>query len=165
MKSTGNFVRFVFEFSPGVKFSKHNFNGADSFGGVNVCRNSTTVVLDGDRTVYVNCDLDCVTETGHGFVDGVIDDLKNEVVIAPLNGIPDIHTGTFTHRVEAFEDLDICGAVVFWIFREGLIKFGRLCVVHPANTSDFGGFQQTVKGIFGARFCLLKAAFRGVFFR
>ena len=54
---------------------------------------------------------DLVAVAGHGFVDGVVDDLIDEVVEAALVGAADVHAGAATYGFEAFENLDIGGCV------------------------------------------------------
>ena len=54
-----------------------------------------------------------VAVTGHGLVDGVVDDFVDEVVEAALVGAADVHAGATADGLEAFEDLDIGGGVAF----------------------------------------------------
>ena len=53
-----------------------------------------------------------VAVAGQGFVDGVVDDLVDEVVQAPLTGGTDVHAGTLPDRFEPFEDGDVQGSVM-----------------------------------------------------
>ena len=56
-----------------------------------------------------------VAVAGQSFVDGVVDHLVDEMVKAAGAGGADVHAGAFADRLEAFEDLDILGVVV-WLF-------------------------------------------------
>ena len=56
-------------------------------------------------------DDDEVAEPGEGLVDAVVDDLVDEVVQPTRIGRADVHPGAAAHRLEALEDLDLCGTV------------------------------------------------------
>ena len=55
--------------------------------------------------------LDVVAVAGERLVDGVVDDLVDEVVQTARTGRPDVHAGPLAHRFETFENLDGIGAV------------------------------------------------------
>ena len=57
-------------------------------------------------------DVDAVAEAGHRLVDGVVDDLVDEVVQAALVGAADVHAGAAADGLEALEDLDIGSSVL-----------------------------------------------------
>ena len=79
---------------------------------VHVHGDAAAVVDDRDRVVDVDRDVDLVTEARQRLVDGVVDDFVDEVVQPRLAGRPDVHRGPLPHGLEAFEDLDLVGAVV-----------------------------------------------------
>jgi hypothetical protein len=54
-----------------------------------------------------------VAEAGHGLVDAVVRDLVDEVMEASLVGATDVHTGSAAHGLQAFEDLNRTGVVLF----------------------------------------------------
>ena len=56
-------------------------------------------------------DVDFGAETGQRFVDGVVDDLGDEMMQAALGGVADVHSGAFANRFESFENLDGLGAI------------------------------------------------------
>jgi hypothetical protein len=49
--------------------------------------------------------------TRQRFVDGVVDDLGNQMMKSALGGVADIHAGAFADRLETFENPDRLGAV------------------------------------------------------
>ena len=53
-----------------------------------------------------------VAEAGERLVDGVVDDLVDEVVQAPLAGRADVHARAQADRLEPLEDRDVLGVVV-----------------------------------------------------
>ena len=68
---------------------------------------STTVTEPSARRVTVML----VGVPGHRLVDGVVDDLVDQVVQPSLAGGADVHAGALADRVEALEDLDVSGVV------------------------------------------------------
>ena len=72
---------------------------------------AAAVVGDGDRVVGVDDDLDLVGLAGQRLVDGVVDDLVDQVVQAARAGRADVHARALADRLEALEDGDVLGAV------------------------------------------------------
>ena len=56
-------------------------------------------------------DHDAVAVAGQRLVDGVVDDLPDQVVQAALAGGADVHAGALADRLEALEHLDRGGVV------------------------------------------------------
>ena len=75
-------------------------------------RDAAAVVDDRDRVVDVQRDVDLVAVPGQRLVDRVVDDLVDEVMQPGRAGRADVHRRPLAHRLEAFEDLDLVGAVV-----------------------------------------------------
>ena len=91
-------------------------------GGVLVDGDASAVVDDFDAAVCLDGDLNVVRVAGQGLVDGVVDDLVDEVMQAAFAGRADVHARTLTDGFQAFEDGDVRCAV-------GLLAFGGLLVV------------------------------------
>ena len=67
-----------------------------------------------DRDAAVDVDRHrrpAVAVPGQRLVDRVVDDLVDQVVQAALAGVADVHAGPLADRFEAFQDLDLVGAV------------------------------------------------------
>ena len=73
--------------------------------------NAAAIVGDGRGVVPVEGDLDVVAEAGQRLVDGVVHDLPNEMVEAPVVGGPDVHAGAPPDRLQALQNLDGLGVV------------------------------------------------------
>ena len=76
-----------------------------------VGRDAATVVVDLDRVVGVEGDLDPVGRAGQRLVDAVVDDLPQAVHEAAGVGRADVHAGALAHRLEPLEDEEV-GRVV-----------------------------------------------------
>ncbi len=61
--------------------------------------------------VGVDGHVDAVAVAGQRLVDGVVDDLVDQVVQARGTGRADVHAGALAHRLQALEDGDVLGAV------------------------------------------------------
>ena len=67
------------------------------------------VVDDAAAAVGQQGDVDAVAVAGHRLVDGVVDDLPDEVVQAVETGRADVHAGPFADRLEALQDREVLG--------------------------------------------------------
>ena len=59
-------------------------------------------------------DLDVVAVAGERLVDGVVDDLVDQVVQAAHAGRADVHAGPLADGLEALEDRDVLGVVLHY---------------------------------------------------
>ena len=58
-----------------------------------------------------------LTVSGQRFVNGVVHDLIDEVVQTGGGGRADIHTGSFPHRFQTLQNLNLLRAVFLCYFR------------------------------------------------
>ena len=80
--------------------------------GCGVGGDAAAVVLDPDRAVGLQGEHDPVAVAGQRLVDGVVDDLPDQVVQAALAGGTDVHARPLADRLETLEDLDRGGVVL-----------------------------------------------------
>ena len=111
VQATGHLVAAAAELAAGVQLGEHELDGADALGGVHVGGDAAPVVLDADRAVLHQGDVDGVGVAGQGLVDRVVDDLPDQVVQAALAGGADVHAGALADRLEPLEDGDRAGVV------------------------------------------------------
>ena len=111
VQAAGHLVGALVELAAGVKIGEHELERRHLFFRVHRDGDAAAVVLDGERAVRMDLDLDALAITGERFVDRVVDDLIHAVMEAGLVRIADIHTGSFAHGLEALEAFDIRGAV------------------------------------------------------
>ena len=82
-----------------------------ALGRVDGDRDATAVVDDAHATVGEQRDLDVVAVARERLVDGVVDDLVDQVVQAALAGRADVHAGALADRLEPLENRDRAGVV------------------------------------------------------
>ena len=103
----------MIELSARVQHRHDDFGRRPILGLVHVDRHAAAVVLDGDRVVVVDDDVDVIAVPGERLVDGVVDDFVHHVVQArAVVRIADIHAGPLAHGFQALEDLDFVGVVI-----------------------------------------------------
>jgi len=105
MKSAGNLVGIIIEFSAGMKLGHDNFHRRHPFSFMNTDRNAATVVHHTDAVVLVNNDLDGVADSGHGFIDAVVHNLVDQVMKPFEVHVSDIHGGSFSNSLKPLEYL------------------------------------------------------------
>ena len=74
--------------------------------------NAAAVVDHRHRAIDVNGDVDLIAEPGEGLIDGVVDDLVDQMVQARGSGGPDVHGGSLLNRLEPLEHLDLVGRIL-----------------------------------------------------
>ena len=110
MKPGADAVRLVVELPARVEGAEHDLEGALALL-VHLDRDAPAVVLHAAGAVDVEADLDELRVARHGLVDGVVDDLIDQVVEAADARVPDKHAGALADGLQAFEDLDRFRAV------------------------------------------------------
>ena len=112
VQAARHLVTAVAELSAGMK------NGENDLGRgqilvlrVDSDRNTTAVVDHFDPAVGPDLDIDAVAMPSHRLIHSVVHNLPHEVVEAGGTCGPDVHPRTFANRFQAFENLDVCGAV------------------------------------------------------
>ena len=114
MQAAGHLVTRVLaaELAAGVQDGKDDGDGGQAGVGLDAHRDAAAVVGHFDDVAFFDLDLDVVAVAGQGLVDGVVHDLIDQVVQAPLAGGTDIHARPLADSFQPFEDLDLA-AVVF----------------------------------------------------
>ena len=112
MQTAGDLVAAVAELAARVQHGQRERDRRDLLLGVQVDREASPVVGHPDAVARQQRHRDQVGVPGQRLVDGVVDDLVDEVVQAPLTGRADVHARALAHRLEAFEHLDGVGPVL-----------------------------------------------------
>ena len=75
-------------------------------------RDPSAVIGDLDAPVFEDAYVDLGGEARHRLVDGVVDDLPDQVVESTLTGGADVHTRALADRFQTLENFDRIGAVL-----------------------------------------------------
>ena len=112
MQAAGDLVAAaVAELAAGVQDGQHDLDGRALLLLHHRDRDAAAVVDDRDGVVGMDRDVDARAVAGERLVDGVVDDLVDEVVQAAHAGRPDVHAGSLADRLEALEDGDVLRVV------------------------------------------------------
>ena len=111
VQAAGDLVAVAAELAAGVELRQDDLERGDPGARDLVDRDAAAAVDDGDRVVGVDRHLDRVVVARHRLVDGVVDDLVDQVVEAADAGRADVHPRPQPDRLEAFEDGDVLGRV------------------------------------------------------
>ena len=112
MQAAGDLVAAaVAELAAGVEDGEHDLERRLALLLHRVDGDAAAVVDDGDRVVGVDRHVDARAVAGERLVDGVVDDLVDEVVQAAHAGRADVHAGPLADGLEALEDGDVLGVV------------------------------------------------------
>ncbi len=70
------------------------------------------IIFHADASIRVDGYLDSAAAPGQCFVDGVIDNFKDEMVQSFKVGTADIHAGSAANRFQPLQNLDVPGVIV-----------------------------------------------------
>ena len=113
----------VAELAAGVEHGQHDLDRRLALLLHRRDGDAAAVVDDGDRVVRVDRHVDAAAVAGERLVDGVVDDLVDQVMQPAHTGRADVHAGALAHGFEALEDGDVLGVVA------GPRRSGRVGVV------------------------------------
>jgi hypothetical protein len=112
VQTARHLVRAAAELAAGVQHRERDLDAGLLVLRVEVGRDAVAVVDDAAAAIGQQRHVDAAAAAGHGLVDGVVDDLPDEVVEAVQTGRTDVHAGPLADRLEAFEDLQVLRGVV-----------------------------------------------------
>ena len=112
VQATGHLVAAATELAAGVQLREHELDGADLLDRVDVGGDAAAVVAHADAAVGQERHVDRVGVAGERLVDGVVDDLVDEVVQTAGARRPDVHARALAHGLEALEHGDRARVVV-----------------------------------------------------
>ncbi len=129
VQTAGDGVGPAAELAARVQDREHDLDrGLRRVGGVRVDGDAAAVVDHAHAAVGEKGDEDRVGVAGQRLIDGVVDDLVDEVVQSAGSGRADVHAWALAHGLESFEDLDRVGAVLtgLLLLRCGCRRFSGL---------------------------------------
>ena len=111
VQAAGDLVAAAAELAAGVQDREDDLKRGPAGLGLDIDGDAAAVVADCDRVAGVDRDPDVVAEAGERLVDGVVDDLIDQVVQSGLGGRADVHARALADGLEAFQNLDLRGVV------------------------------------------------------
>ena len=112
VEAAGHLVAAAAELAAGVQQRQRHRHRGQLLAGGGVGRDAAAVVDDLDAAVGPQGEHDAVAVAGQRLVDGVVDDLGDQVVQAALAGRADVHARPLADGLEALEHRDRRGVVV-----------------------------------------------------
>src|SRR5215510_11378248 len=103
---------------------------------MDINRNTTPVVLNGDTVIGMDGDVNVVAESRHRLVHAVVHNFVHEVVKPLHTGAADIHGWAFTDRLKAFKHTDTAGVVSIHSLSLSLPRISRYRTAHAAQRED-----------------------------
>ncbi len=111
VEAAGNLVGALFELAAGVQLGIDDLDRRLALFGHDVYRDAAAVVFDAGGAVFVQGYLDGAGVAGQGFVNGVVQDLGEELVVAVAAGAGDVHRRAVADAFQPLEHLDARGVV------------------------------------------------------
>ena len=107
VQTTRHLIGALVELTSGVEHGHDDLKGRLMHLLMLVDGNTAAVVLHGDGIILVDGYFDILAKASHCLVDGVIDGFVDQVMKTLLTDVANVHGGTLTHGLKAFEHLNI----------------------------------------------------------
>src|SRR5699024_1150468 len=111
-QAAGHGVSAAAELASGVEDGKDHLDGRLALRRVHGHGHPAPELGVLDSYVGSQRDLDVVAVRGHRLIDGVVDDLRHEVVETAFRGRTDVQAGSFPDGLEALEYRDVAGIIM-----------------------------------------------------
>ena len=115
VQSARDLVGRVIELTAGVQDRHDDLERRDLFDRMLVDGDAAPVVDDRDGVVSVDRHLNLGAETGHGLVDGVVNDLPHQVMKTAGARRANVHARALTNGLETFENLNLAAIVIVFV--------------------------------------------------
>ena len=115
VQTARNLVTALVELAARMEHGEHDFECGLALLFVEVGRDASAVILDCDRVVFVDRNVDVGTVSCQRLVDRVVHHLVNQVVQTFFSDVADIHGRTLPDSFQTFEDLDVGGGILLFL--------------------------------------------------
>ena len=115
VQAARDLVGRVIELTAGVQDRHDDLERRDLFDRMLVDGDAAPVVDDRDGVVGVDRHLNLGAETGHGLVDGVVNDLPHQVMKTAGARRANVHARALTNGLETFENLNLAAIVIVFV--------------------------------------------------
>ena len=111
VQAAGALIASAAELAARVQHGKDDLQGRLAGLLLDVHRDAAAVIGDANDIALLNAHLNVGAVAGQGLVDGVVDDLIDQVMQTGRGGGPDVHTGALAHRFQTFQHLNLTGVI------------------------------------------------------
>ena len=111
MKTACHLIAVAAKLAARVQDGVYNLEGGLARLRVNVHRDASPVVLNGHCSIRVNGYGNVVAEACQSLIDGVVHNLKHQVMQPADVGAANVHPRPTPDRLEPFQHLDVFGSV------------------------------------------------------
>ena len=102
-----------------------------------IYRDTTTIVLYGDRVIFVDSYLNVSTIASHRLVDRVVDGFVYQMVETLLADVANVHSRTLTYSFQTLEYLNVTRGVVLFLvqlffchyFNSSIFRFSKFTIL------------------------------------
>ena len=115
VQAARDLVGRVIELTAGVQDRHDDLERRDLFDRMLVDGDAAPVVDDRDGVVGVDRHLNLGAKTGHGLVDGVVNDLPHQVMKTAGARRANVHARALTNGLETFENLNLAAIVIVFV--------------------------------------------------
>ena len=115
VQAARDLVGRVIELTAGVQDRHDDLERRDLFDRMLVDGDAAPVIDDRDGVVGVDRHLNLGAETGHGLVDGVVNDLPHQVMKTAGARRANVHARALTNGLETFENLNLAAIVIVFV--------------------------------------------------
>ena len=112
MQTAGYLVSAAAELTARMKDGKYNLNRRLFCLFLNTYRNTSAIINNRDRIIFVDRHIDLCTKAGQSFIDRIIHDLIDQVMQTSGRRTADIHTRTLSNGLKSFKNLNLTCAVI-----------------------------------------------------
>ncbi len=108
VEAAGDLVGIVIKLTASMQHRHDHLGRRYPLIRVHIHGDATPVIIDRDRVIAMQDNVDFIAMACQRLIDGIIDHLEHHVMQSgAIIGVTDIHTGTLAHRIKPFQNLDI----------------------------------------------------------
>ena len=115
METARHLVGALVELTTGMEHGHNHLKGALVHLLVLIDRDTTSVILHGDRVVFVDSYFDMRTKASHRLVARVVDGLVDQMVKTLLADVANIHGGALTYGFQTLEYLNVARGIILFL--------------------------------------------------
>ena len=109
MQTTRNFIGVFVELASCMKHSHDHLERRFFLLGMNVRRDTSSIIFYRDRIIFINFNRNVTTIAGHRLIYGIVYHFPNQMMQSFYSHITDIHGRSLPYCFKSFKYLNITG--------------------------------------------------------